>query len=149
MKPLPTMMGTMILVEAVEEDDDTYGSDDSVHPGSALSKNLHESIGEYRDNWQQISGNWRRLILFSLGGGFVIGVLAGLLAHRLSVMYMSCGWGGLLTLAAAAGLFKSDSLDGPWDSGMAMMLAWTAISATGLAIQSIFRDKHAGDHQVR
>ena len=146
MKPLPTIIGTMFAVKADDRDIDR-SRDESQHPGLELSANFHGMLDEARSSWESQTQTWKLVLLSSLTGGFIIGLLSTVVLPRRSVMYMSCFWGSLLLLAALIGLFSQASTgQGPWDSWMAMILAWTAISATGLAVQSILDRGPVSEH---
>ena len=148
MSALPTMIVAVIVVDGMEEEEIESRTEESAHPGSTFSENFHGALDEVRRTWRNLTETWKLIISIALAGGFFIGLMSGLLMPASSVMCMSCGWGGLMILSAAIGLFAQTSTEGPWDSGIAMMMAWTAISATGCAVQSIFRGKQSRDPHV-
>ncbi|MBG83217.1 MAG: hypothetical protein CMJ40_01580 [Phycisphaerae bacterium] len=148
MAPLPTMVGSMIVVEAAPTANSESRPEDSVHPGIAFSENFRKNLEDARVTWDSLTETWKLILSISLVGGFLIGLLYGLVLPTSSVMCMSCGWGGLLVLAAGIGLFAQTADPGPWSSGIAMLMAWTAISATGVAIQSIFSGRQSRDDKT-
>ena len=144
-KPLPTWMASAISLD--QDPDIEHSSDemDSEHAGIAMHESLVSSWKEAQETWAAIPPVYHLVIGLAAAAGLALGLLSGLFFHRTALLLMTCSWGGLLVLISGIGLAGGNARDGPWQSSVAMMIAWTALSAFGWALQRSLQGRQSSD----
>lgn len=129
--PVPTMIASLV---AVEPHATGNGSGDH-DPMASLHAAFQEDWSGLQDTWLALPSNYQLSLGLAAVAGLALGVLIGIAMHRLALTMMAATWGGLLLLVSAIGLAGGGTGEGPWQSSIAMMTAWTAVSALGWAVQ--------------
>ncbi|MEE2908473.1 MAG: hypothetical protein VX527_11665 [Planctomycetota bacterium] len=143
--PLPTIVASTVCLHQTDADVASNHSEDLDHVGILLHDALQETWGQLQITWSTLPQIYRLIIGFGAIAGLVLGLLLGLMLPRAALLLMTCGWGGLMLLVSAIGLANGVDQEGPWQSSVAMMLVWTAVSALGWALQRSFQGRQPSE----
>lgn len=136
-RPVPTWIAsTLVQQDDLEEVSQDEIDSESAHAGVAMHDSLQRSWKEASELWSALPSIYRLMLGMAAASGLALGLLTALFLPRSALLLMTTGWGGLLLLISGIGLLGSDGrMDGPWQSSIAMLIAWTALSAIGWAVQ--------------
>lgn len=143
--PLPTMVASTVCLHPSSADTATNELLNHEHSGQALHDALHGAWKKLQVTWSTLPEIYQLIIGFGATAGLVLGLLMGLMLPQAALLLMTCGWGGLMLLVSAIGLANGVDQEGPWQSSVAMMLVWTAVSALGWALQRGFQGRQPSE----
>ncbi|MCH2133415.1 MAG: hypothetical protein MK116_06675 [Phycisphaerales bacterium] len=127
--PVPLAMASLLSIEQPSEDVDPED------PMATMKASFDQGWSRLADTWAALPEPYHLAIGTAAVAGLLVGLGLGAVFANLGLVLMTSAWGSLLVLVAALGLASAPGQDGPWQSSIAMMVAWTAVSAAGWAIQ--------------
>ena len=135
-QPVSTWMALTLSLHQNPDQQPPIDENDAAHAGIVMHQSITTSWDQAQETWSSLPEIYHLILGIAAAAGLVFGCLTGLFFPRSGLMMMTCGWGGLLLLTSGIGLLGGGGHnDGPWQSSIAMLIAWTALSAVGWAVQ--------------